>query len=367
MKLKSLKIFSRAAAFSLGFLLPALCVYAADYVPLAPITGTVSATGSTNLSTYLTGIFKVGIAAAAALAFIRIVWGGFVYLSTDAITGKEEGKEKIGRALGGLVLALAAYIILNTINPQLVNLNLNFGTAANKATDINAPSSQTYESQLDQTISDINKNLDATKAQATAIETTASAEQDTLDSLYYDGAITKEEYDAGQLKINALKAQAQAIRDYNTTVDALSLHRLNGITYASSNSADAQSQAEQTLTTIDNNENTAVQKLTNAETADQAGASKYTAWIGDVEGKEDAARLAIDQADIGKGNVGVAKYVIDKAYSDAKTAADNAGSNQALIDAINARRDALVTAVHRACDQADRLLSCRNYTPATGH
>src|SRR3989344_8654675 len=68
------------------------------YVPLATIPGTVDpTTGKTDLSTYMTGIFKFGVAAAGVLAFITIVWGGFTYLSTDSITGKEEGKHYIER------------------------------------------------------------------------------------------------------------------------------------------------------------------------------------------------------------------------------------------------------------------------------
>ncbi len=102
-----------------------------DYTPLASIPGTYdTASSRTNLSTYLSGAFKVGIAVAGVLAFLMIVYGGFTYLSTDAITGKEEGKERIQRALGGLILAFASYIILNTINPSLVNLDLNFGKRA---------------------------------------------------------------------------------------------------------------------------------------------------------------------------------------------------------------------------------------------
>ncbi|GEM_PF-5647708 len=105
-----------------------------DYTPLAPIEGTYdTATGKTNLATYLTGIFKVGVAGAGVLAFLMIVWGGFTYLSTDVITGKEEGKARIERAVGGLILALTSYIILNTINPSLVSLDLYFGAPADQS------------------------------------------------------------------------------------------------------------------------------------------------------------------------------------------------------------------------------------------
>ena len=115
---------------------------AQGYVELAPIPGTtaVGDTGTQILGTYLTGIFKVGIAVAGVLAFLMIVIGGFQYLSTDAITGKEEGKQRIARALGGLILALASYIILYTINPNLVSLNLNFGGTLKQGVDLSAPS-----------------------------------------------------------------------------------------------------------------------------------------------------------------------------------------------------------------------------------
>jgi len=97
------------------------------YVPLAPLPGTGSsnAPGATvELATYLPGIFRLSIAAAGALAVIMIVIGGVQYISTDAISGKSEGKERIQNALVGLLLAIASYAILYTINPNTVKFNL---------------------------------------------------------------------------------------------------------------------------------------------------------------------------------------------------------------------------------------------------
>jgi hypothetical protein len=53
-----------------------------------------------------------------------IVIGGVQYLSTDAISGKNEGRKKIENALGGLLLAILAWLILNTINPELLNIKI---------------------------------------------------------------------------------------------------------------------------------------------------------------------------------------------------------------------------------------------------
>lgn len=125
---------------------------AAGYVPLAPIEGTlIPGTTQTDLPTYLVGMFKVGVAGAGVLAFLMIVWGGFTYLSTDAITGKEEGKARITRAVGGLILALTSYIILNTINPQLVILDLYFGKPADPKNMLSGPK-EYNPSLIDQTL-----------------------------------------------------------------------------------------------------------------------------------------------------------------------------------------------------------------------
>jgi hypothetical protein len=110
-----------------------------DYVPLAPIGNYITANTAVDLSRYLRIMFQLGIAIASALAVIMVVIGGIEYMSTDAINGKSEGKEKIISALWGLVLALASYMILSTINTQLLNTNPNFN--GENVPGINAPGS----------------------------------------------------------------------------------------------------------------------------------------------------------------------------------------------------------------------------------
>ena len=73
----------------------------------------------------LPSIFNLGIAAAVVLAFIMIVWGGILYMTTDSWTGKKDGIAKITNSLYGLGIALVAWIALYTINPNLVNFNNN--------------------------------------------------------------------------------------------------------------------------------------------------------------------------------------------------------------------------------------------------
>jgi len=68
---------------------------------------------------YLFGLGLVGVA-----ALISLVIGGFMYMLSDTVTTKDKAREYISGAIYGLILALAAYLILNTINPDLVNWSI---------------------------------------------------------------------------------------------------------------------------------------------------------------------------------------------------------------------------------------------------
>lgn len=97
-----------------------------DYTPLAPLPGTTQggvAGDDAGFAGFVNGAMRLVIGIASVLAVLMLVIAGFQYMSTDAATGKMQGKERMLNALGGLVLALAAFLILNTINPQLVEIH----------------------------------------------------------------------------------------------------------------------------------------------------------------------------------------------------------------------------------------------------
>lgn len=103
----------------------AQCTEGADgYCLLAPI-GTFTVIKNVDIPNYLDLIYKIGIGLAGVLALIMLFFGGIQYMSTDALTGKESGRDKMRNAILGLLLALGSYAILNTINPKL--LNFTFG------------------------------------------------------------------------------------------------------------------------------------------------------------------------------------------------------------------------------------------------
>ncbi|MEK7113749.1 MAG: M15 family metallopeptidase, partial [Patescibacteria group bacterium] len=114
------------------------------YTPLAPIPGfneTIDTepnpvTNPCPLGRYINLLMKVILGIAAVLALIMIVQGGLQYATTGLWSSKEAGTETIQNALMGLVIALSAVFILNTVNPRLLNICLdNFPEATITVSD----------------------------------------------------------------------------------------------------------------------------------------------------------------------------------------------------------------------------------------
>jgi ABC-type nickel/cobalt efflux system permease component RcnA len=85
-----------------------------------PEIGGVSPTG--GLTDYIRYLYLFGLGLVGITALGALVYGGFMYMLSGTITSKDEAKKWIWGAISGLILALAAYLILNTINPDLLKL-----------------------------------------------------------------------------------------------------------------------------------------------------------------------------------------------------------------------------------------------------
>jgi len=78
-----------------------------------------------NMGEYLGGIFNLMIGIASALAVLMIVIGGFKYITSEGVFTTADAKKTITDALLGLILVLASWLILNTINTDFVGFNVN--------------------------------------------------------------------------------------------------------------------------------------------------------------------------------------------------------------------------------------------------
>ncbi len=139
-----------------------------SYVPLAKLPGTTNSNGTLSLNTYIPGIFNLAVGIAAVLAVLMIIIGGVEYMTTDAISGKAEGKARINNALWGLLLVLVSYILLHTINPKLTVFDLNIkpvDTTKGVPTNIIDPLNNSY----------INTGVSATKLEQSSVSSVNSA------------------------------------------------------------------------------------------------------------------------------------------------------------------------------------------------
>lgn len=101
-----------------------------EYTLLAPIGSIAAIDKTTTLGDYLNLMIKIFLGICGALAVIMIVIYGIQWMGTDSVFTKTESKQKIGGALAGLILALASWMLLNTINPDLLGGELSIGQAS---------------------------------------------------------------------------------------------------------------------------------------------------------------------------------------------------------------------------------------------
>ena len=100
-----------------------------NYQLLAPLPDPGTNKMQTNVNTtgglgsYLNPMIKLFIGLCAVLSVIMIIVGGLEYMTSELSHTKEAGKERIMHAILGLLIALGAYALLYTINPDLLNSN----------------------------------------------------------------------------------------------------------------------------------------------------------------------------------------------------------------------------------------------------
>lgn len=99
----------------------------ATYTLMAPLTGLLGVGGSPDLTTYLTGVVQIVIGVAGILAVIMMVYCGIKLMGTPSASGRTEAKECIWNAIFGVLLAVGAWVLLNTINPLLLTNELSLG------------------------------------------------------------------------------------------------------------------------------------------------------------------------------------------------------------------------------------------------
>jgi hypothetical protein len=101
----------------------------AEYKTLEAMPGVGAKGSSPSMSDYINGIYNFAVAAVVFSALLMITIGGFMYM-VSAGNQAQAGTAKriIIDALLGLVVVFTIYLILHTINPDLLNISLDFSS-----------------------------------------------------------------------------------------------------------------------------------------------------------------------------------------------------------------------------------------------
>lgn len=214
------------------------------YVPLATIPGAITAGQATDPAKVVTNIYGVSIALASVLAVAMIIWAGIEYATVESIAGHSDAKDRLWGAVFGLILLLSSYLILRTININLVKVDLSLGTPIVGNTQgnnldavlVQANASVQALEQARAAVQTATTQVDAaqkalTLAQSGGNAATIAAAQATLDSAkanLQSLTVTEKQsaltttFDQGKLQINSLlkasdisgaQAKAQAVSD----------------------------------------------------------------------------------------------------------------------------------------------------------
>jgi hypothetical protein len=96
------------------------------YTPLEPLPGVdyTAVTASNGLGTIVNVIFTILISVGALMAVLMLTIGGFEYMLATTVPLKIKGRQRATSALFGIVLIAAIWLILHTINPNLLTITL---------------------------------------------------------------------------------------------------------------------------------------------------------------------------------------------------------------------------------------------------
>jgi hypothetical protein len=104
------------------------------------IGGVKPETVSTGLPQYVKYVFNFGIATFGLVVFGALLWAGFLYLTSAGRPDRlKEARDRILSAFLGLIILLSSYIVLTTINPQLVIFPLTALTPTQKTATTTTP------------------------------------------------------------------------------------------------------------------------------------------------------------------------------------------------------------------------------------
>lgn len=124
---KKILIFTILLSFiiSLGLLTTSVYAYKLQVeYPTIPVNPDIIISEDSDFIDLIRYFYVFGLGLIGVVAVGVLIYGGIMYMLAGTVTSTEDARKYIWGAVAGLVLAFGSYIILYTINPDLVNFQL---------------------------------------------------------------------------------------------------------------------------------------------------------------------------------------------------------------------------------------------------
>jgi hypothetical protein len=98
-----------------------------QYTPLEPLPGVPTEAYSEpgQFGALFNSVFILLISLGALLGVVTLVISGIMYMTSEATDKKSEARSRIRNSIIGLILLAGCYLVLSTINPDLLRINFN--------------------------------------------------------------------------------------------------------------------------------------------------------------------------------------------------------------------------------------------------
>lgn len=94
------------------------------FTPLVGIPGLTDNANKRTLPEYINAVYMLTITIGALYGVVKIAFAGVKYSMSGVVTDKSEARKDILNVLGGLAVLLLPFVVLNTINPELIRLDV---------------------------------------------------------------------------------------------------------------------------------------------------------------------------------------------------------------------------------------------------
>ena len=121
---------------------------------------TAPTTTKTTLPDYIMYIFQFSLYLGALIALVSLTYGGVRYLTSAGNLARiKDAKSQISAGFLGLLILASAYLILNTINPQLASFNISLSEGPSQALPLAGPDKPEPISYLEIPLGGLIENL----------------------------------------------------------------------------------------------------------------------------------------------------------------------------------------------------------------